>query len=129
MMPQFGFQRLEVYQLAKALVLKSYQLTRQFPQDEKFALVQQINRAAISIPSNIVEGYGRTTAKDKGHFLNIAYSSMMEMICQYELAEMLGYISGDDLDDIMECSQRLAVKISNFRQYIIGGTDGKEMAK
>ena len=117
-MPQFGFQRLEIYQLAKALVLTSYQLTKKFPQDEKFALVQQINRAAISIPSNIVEGYGRTTAKDKSHFLNMAYSSMMELICQYEISEALGYIDHADLDDITASVYRLSVKISKFRQSI-----------
>ena len=78
-MPQFGFQRLEVYQISKSLVLQSYRLTREFPSDEKFALVQQINRAAISIPSNVVEGYGRITAKDKSHFINMAYSSLMEL--------------------------------------------------
>ena len=119
-MPQFGFQRLEVYQLAKALVLKSYQLTKKFPPDEKYALVQQINRAAISIPSNIVEGYGRTTAKDKSHFLNMAYSSMMELVCQYEISNALGYITDDELDDMMDSAYRLSIKINSFRQ-VVGG--------
>lgn len=117
-MPQFGFQRLEVYQLAKALVLTSYQLTKKFPPDEKFALVQQINRAAISIPSNIVEGYGRTTSKDKSHFVNMAYSSMMELVCQYEISRELAYITDDDLDDIMANAYRLSVKLSHFREAV-----------
>ena len=123
-MPQFGFQRLEVYQLAKALVLKSYQLTKKFPPDEKYALVQQINRAAISIPSNIVEGYGRTTAKDKSHFLNMAYSSMMELVCQYEISKELGYITDDDLNDMMDSAYRLSVKISHFREAVGGEPPG-----
>ena len=123
-MTQFGFQRLEVYQLAKALVLKSYQLTKKFPPDEKYALVQQINRAAISIPSNIVEGYGRTTAKDKSHFLNMAYSSMMELVCQYEISHVLGYITDDELDDMMDSAYRLSVKISHFREAVGGEPPG-----
>ena len=123
-MAQFGFQRLEVYQLAKALVLKSYQLTKNFPQDEKYALVQQINRAAISIPSNIVEGYGRTTAKDKSHFLNMAYSSMMELVCQYEISKELGYITDEDLGDIMADAYRLSIKINSFRQAVGGEPPG-----
>ena len=117
-MPQFGFQRLEVYQLSKSLVLHSYRLTREFPTDEKFALVQQINRAAISIPSNIVEGYGRITAKDKSHFINMAYSSLMELVCQFEISEALGYISNDELENIMGKAHHLSVKISNFRQSV-----------
>lgn len=117
-MPQFGFQRLEVYQLSKSLVLHSYRLTREFPADEKFALVQQINRAAISIPSNIVEGYGRITAKDKSHFINMAYSSLMELVCQFEISEALGYISNEELENIMGKAHHLSVKISNFRQSV-----------
>ena len=117
-MPQFGFQRLEVYQLSKSLVLHSYRLTREFPTDEKFALVQQINRAAISIPSNIVEGYGRITAKDKSHFINMAYSSLMELVCQFEISEALGYISNEELENIMGKAHHLSVKISNFRQSV-----------
>ena len=123
-MPQFGFQRLEVYQLAKALVLKSYQLTKKFPPDEKYALVQQINRAAISIPSNIVEGYGRTTAKDKSHFLNMAYSSMMELVCQYEISNALGYITDEELEDMTDSAYRLSVKISHFREAVGGEPPG-----
>ena len=117
-MPHFGFQRLEVYQLSKSLVLSSYRLTREFPADEKFALVQQVNRAAISIPSNIVEGYGRMTAKDKSHFLNMAYSSLMELVCQFEIAEALGYITSEALESIMGQAHHLSVKISNFRQSV-----------
>ena len=117
-MPHFGFQRLEVYQLSKALVLQSYRLTREFPSDEKFALVQQINRAAISIPSNVVEGYGRMTAKDKSHFLNMAYSSLMELVCQFEIAEALGYITSEALESIIGQAHHLSVKISNFRQSV-----------
>ena len=117
-MPQFGFQRLEVYQLSKSLVLYSYRLTREFPADEKFALVQQVNRAAISIPSNIVEGYGRITAKDKSHFINMAYSSLMELVCQFEISEALGYISYEELENVMGKAHHLSVKISNFRQSV-----------
>ena len=120
-MPEFAFQSLEVYQLAKNLVLRSYRLTGDFPQEEKFALIQQMNRAAISIPSNIVEGYSRMTSKDKGYYLNMTYGSLMELICQYEIAESLGYVSKGEFEAIMTASHNLAVKISNFRQYVTAG--------
>lgn len=88
-------------------------------------MVQQINRAVISIPSNIVEGYGRKTAKDKSHFLNIAYSLMMELICQYEISEALGYISNDELDEVMVSAYRLSVKIINFRLSVLRAEGSK----
>ena len=119
-MSRFGFQRLEVYQLSKALVMKCYQLTNRFPQEEKFALVQQINKAAISIPSNIVEGYGRMTAKDKRHFLNVAYSSLMELVCQFEIADALGYLPKSALTDVLDHVFILSIKIGNFRNSISG---------
>jgi four helix bundle protein len=117
-MTKFGFQCLDVYQSAKRLVLDSYLVTRQFPDAEKFALVQQLNRAAISIPSNIVEGYSRASAKEKSHFLNIAYGSLMELVCQLEIACSLGYISDEICDRLMGKAQDLAVRICNFRSYV-----------
>ena len=116
-MQKFGFQSLDIYQLAKSLVLHSYRLTKHFPGAERFALLQQINRAVISIPSNIAEGYSRTSNKEKSHFLNIAYGSLMEIVCQYEIAQALGYVADEDFDEIIKQAHDLAVRISNFRQY------------
>lgn len=117
-MKKFGFQSLDVYQLAKALVIQSYQLVKQFPESEKFALIQQINRAVVSIPSNIAEGYSRTSNKDKSHFLNIAYGSLMEAVCQFEIAASLGYITDKQCEEMLEKAHDLAVRISNFRTYV-----------
>ncbi|MDD4081131.1 MAG: four helix bundle protein [Eubacteriales bacterium] len=120
-MAGFGFQNLNVYQDSKALVLDCYRLTKHFPDGERYALVQQMNRAAISIPSNIVEGYSRASAKEKSHFLNIAYGSLMELVCQFEIACALGYVSGEDCDTFMDKAYDLAVRISNFRAHVEGG--------
>jgi four helix bundle protein len=89
----FTFQKLEVYILSKALVKDVYALTKNFPDFEKFGIVSQLNRAAVSVPSNIVEGYSRNTIKDKTHFLNIAYGSLMELICQIDISLDLNYIN------------------------------------
>ena len=78
-MSQQSYKTLTVYQDAKQLVLKVYQLLKLFPLEEKFALCDQIRRAVISVPSNIVEGMSRTSNKEKVHFLDIAYASMLEM--------------------------------------------------
>jgi four helix bundle protein len=77
-----------------------YALLKQFPDDERFALCGQMRRAAISVPSNIVEGMARLSSKDQTHFLNIAYGSLMELYAQLDIAHDLGYINQDDFIEI-----------------------------
>lgn len=77
-MSVFSFQKLEIYSLSKELVKIIYELTNKFPDKEKFALVLQMNRAVISIPSNIAEGTSRKGLKDKLNFVNYSYSSLLE---------------------------------------------------
>ena len=117
-MSSFGFQSLEIYQLAKELVVDCYAITRNFPAEEKYALCQQMNRAAVSVPSNIAEGYSRFSTKEKMHFMNMAYGSLMELTCQFEIAKDLGYISQEQLNEYIDKAKNLAVKISNFRRTI-----------
>ncbi len=116
-MKSFGFQRLEVYRQAKALVIKNYEITQSFDKSEKYSLVQQMNRAAISIPSNIAEGYARESVKEKCHFFNIAYGSLMELVCQCEIAKDLKYINNDLYSDFTQEAYDLAIKISNFKKH------------
>lgn len=90
------FKNLIVYQKSKELVKQVYALLKQFPDDERFALCGQMRRAAISIPSNIVEGMARLSTKDQSHFLNIAYGSLMELYAQLDIAHDLGYLSENE---------------------------------
>ncbi|MEL7658537.1 MAG: four helix bundle protein [Bacillota bacterium] len=117
----FGFQKLEIYNLSKEIVKVNYQLVKKFPSDEKFALVQQMNRAAVSIPSNIAEGTSRKGNKDKAHFINIAYGSLMELVCQMEISLELGYIEQKEYDNFVCKSKNLAVKMSNYIRTINDG--------
>ena len=110
----FRFQKLEIYHLAKDLVKKNYQLIKKFPSEEKFVLIQQMNRAAISVPSNIVEGVSRYSDKEKIHFLSISYGSLMELICQMEISLELKYINQVEYDDFIKNAKILSIKISNF---------------
>lgn len=87
------FKNLIVYQKSKELVKQVYMLLKQFPDEERFALCAQMRRAAISVPSNIVEGMARLSTKDQSHFLNIAYGSLMELYAQLDIAHDLGYLS------------------------------------
>ena len=90
------FKNLIVYQKSKELVKQVYASLKQFPDDERFALCGQMRRAAISVPSNIVEGMARLSTKDQSHFLNIAYGSLMELYAQLDIAHDLGYLSENE---------------------------------
>ena len=79
-----------------ALVVEVYKLTKTFPAEEKYGLVSQMNRAAVSVPSNIAEGSGRMTIKDQSHFYSIAYGSLMEVLAQLDVACDLGYITKEE---------------------------------
>jgi four helix bundle protein len=90
-MKQFRFQKLEVWQQARALNKTVYSLSNGFPSFELYALTSQMRRASISVSSNIAEGSGRNSDADFAHFLEIAYASLMEVISQLYLALDLGY--------------------------------------
>lgn len=78
------------------LVKEIYKLTNSFPQDELFGLTNQLRRASVSIPSNIAEGYGRKTQKDKLQFLIVAYGSSLEIETQLLIAIELNFVSDSD---------------------------------
>ncbi|RPJ56825.1 MAG: four helix bundle protein [Dehalococcoidia bacterium] len=90
------FQQLEVWQEAHKLVLKVYQVTKDFPGDERFGLVSQMRRAAVSVPANIVEGFKRHGKQEKIRFYNIAEGSLEELKYFFILGKDLGYISSND---------------------------------
>ena len=110
----FSFQKLEIYQLSKELVKNIYELSSSFPSNEKYALVQQINRSAVSVASNIAEETSRNGCQEKIHFINVSYSSLMEIVCQTEIAFELGYLTKDAFENISKKAKKLAVKMSNY---------------
>lgn len=69
---------------------------KKFPAEEKYAMCDQLRRASVSITSNIAEGTNRFSVKDKAHFVEMAYGSLMEVSSQFEIAEDLGYILNED---------------------------------
>ncbi|MFA6458374.1 MAG: four helix bundle protein [Patescibacteria group bacterium] len=87
-----NFQKLLVWQKSMTLVAEIYKATETFPANEKFGLTSQMRRAAVSIPSNIVEGYERETKKDFANFLIIAKGSAGELETQILIALLLEYL-------------------------------------
>ena len=96
----FYYRKLEVYHKSMELVTRVYHLTKTFPTSEQYGLTNQIQRAVISIPSNIAEGMGRFSNKERIHFLEIANGSIMEVMCQLEVSQLLGYISQQQFDEL-----------------------------
>ena len=114
------FRNLNVYIKSKELVKQIYELLKQFPREEQYALCDQLRRAAISIPSNIAEGSGRTSAKDQAHFFEMAFGSLMEIECQLDIACDLGYISNEELESLNAQIARVAAMLSGMRRKLLG---------
>lgn len=96
----YSFEKLNVWQEAKKLVVDVYNLLDAFPKFEKYALCDQIRRAVVSVPSNIAEGSGRKSLKEQIHFLEISYGSLMETYNQLLIAIDLTYISEESVESI-----------------------------
>ena len=93
----YGFEKLVVYQKAKEYVVTIYSLIKKFPKEEQYAMCDQLRRASVSVVSNIAEGTSRVAIKEKIHFLDIAYGSLMETYSQMDVAVDLGYLQKEDL--------------------------------
>ena len=120
-MPEFQehklpFEKLLVWSSAKDVTKNIYGITRNFPVDERFGLTNQMNRAAVSVMSNLAEGSARTSKKDQAHFSQIAYSSLMEVACQLQLAHELGYCSLESFQWIRQQILELSSKINALRR-------------
>ena len=95
-----SYQDLTVWQKAFAACIEVYRLTRRFPADERFGLTSQLRRAAVSVPSNIAEGYGRGSTPDYIRALRIAYASNCELETQALIARELGYLKPDEAEKL-----------------------------
>ena len=112
-MEVFTYRNLLVYQRSKDFVKQVYCLLKLFPKEEQYALCDQLRRASISVVSNIAEGMGRSSLKEQVHFIEIAYGSLNEVMCQLELSEELGYITIKDL-------QNLEVQYEEIARMLLG---------
>ena len=111
----FSYRDLRVYQQAKVFAIYVYRLLRQFPKEEQYALCDQLRRAVISIPSNIAEGMGRSSVKEQIHFIEIAFASLSEVMCQLELSFELNFIDKIQLSESEEQVKSIAQMLSGLR--------------
>ena len=113
---EWKHRRLEVWQEARELVRRIYGVSNNFPKTEKFGLADQINRAAVSVPSNIAEGSSRESPADFVHFLVIARGSLAEIDTQLTIAEDLGYVDCDE--DLHALTETLARRINSLIRHV-----------
>jgi four helix bundle protein len=114
-MDKFTFFDLRVYQEAKELVKSVYILLDKFPKYETYALGDQLRRAVTSVPSNIAEGSGRFSVKEKIHFIEIAYGSLTETLCQLDIANDLNYITDEEFANEKERINVIGKQLSGLR--------------
>lgn len=107
------FKELKVWQKAIEIVVDIYQLTSAFPQNEKYGLVSQIQRSAVSIPSNIAEGAGRNNKNEFYQFLGIANGSSFELETQLTISAKLGYADNQE-------TEKICIKLSEIQNMIFG---------
>ena len=117
-----SFKVLIVWQKSYQLCLDVYRITRNFPNEEKFGLTSQMRRSAVSIPSNIAEGYGRKTTKEYIQSLYIAYGSQCELETQLLLSFDLGYVKKDEMkiaqEKLSEVERMLMALIKSLEKKI-----------
>ena len=112
-----GHRDLVAWQKAMELVIEIYRATRDFPKDELYGLTSQLRRAAVSVPSNLAEGYGRNSRKDFQRFIGMALGSLLEVETQLEIANLLGYISDEALSNVFGKSRRVAQLLHGLKAW------------
>jgi four helix bundle protein len=108
------YRDLLVWQKSMALVTEVYRLSKVFPADEVYGLISQMRRCAVSIPSNIAEGYGRNSNSDYVRFLRVASASLYELQTQAEIALNLNYYKKTDFDKLYEYSREIERMLSSL---------------
>lgn len=109
-----SFRQLVVWQRGKDLTLLIYRVTKNFPVEEKFAMVSQMRRSAYSILANIAEGNSKVHKKDRCNFFNISQGSLAELDCFTEIAYELKYITEDEYKNILELINKVSYLLLKF---------------
>ena len=106
---------LKVWRKSMDLVVACYRLTKLFPDQEKYGLVSQLQRAAVSVPSNIAEGHGRKYTNDYLRFLSIANGSLMEVETQIQIAQRLNFINSEECTTILNQTSQISRMLSGLK--------------
>jgi hypothetical protein len=117
-MREYSFEKLESWKYARHLAVWIYKSTEKFPQEEKFGLVSQMRRSAVSIASNIAEGTARISIKEQAHFYTIAYGSAIELLNQMIISNDLKFLPDETLSEGREKIAGLTLFLSKIKIYL-----------
>jgi len=118
MKAHFRFEKLDVWQEARALNRRVYEVTRKLPDHEAFGIIAQLRRAGVSVASNIAEGAGRNSDKDFAHFLEQAYGSLMEVSSLLYLALDEQYLSEKEVESLLNGTETLARRMATLNRTL-----------
>ena len=113
-----NFRKMKIWIDALELSIETYKITKQFPDSERFGLTSQIRRAAVSVPSNIAEGSGRSTVKDFQHFLDVSLWSSYELETQFIIAQRLDYFQHANTNEFQTKLNELQKMIVSFSSQL-----------
>ena len=120
-----SYKDLNVWKASMELVCEVYEVTRNFPDTERYGLTSQMRRCAISVPSNIAEGWSRNSARSFISYLNIAAGSMSELLTQLEIARRINYISAER----MQALEHRGIQISKMLYMLIKKIESRSNTK
>ncbi|HVL39207.1 MAG TPA: four helix bundle protein [Fimbriimonadaceae bacterium] len=115
-----SYEDLEIWQLGMELLVEVYAVVEALPQHERFNLINQMSRAAVSIPSNIAEGWGRGRSASQAHFIRVSRGSLYELATQLEAARRIGYISDSQAEPLRLRTIHLGKKINAYLSWLEG---------
>jgi len=114
---QLAHKEMDVYKIAKSFVLSCYQLSKVFPPEEKFNMVQQVRRAALSVQLNIAEGASRRSLVERRRFYEIARGSVVEIDAALDIAISLNYFAKDDIEELGDIMTRCFQMLTKMVAY------------
>ncbi|MCX5885084.1 MAG: four helix bundle protein [Proteobacteria bacterium] len=113
-----SYKELEVWQKSVNLAIETYRMAKKFPNEERFGLIAQIQRATTSVPANIAEGWGRGSTKEYIQFLLIARGSLMELETHLIIAHQLDYLSKDELEQLQKEIENIGKMLNRLIQTL-----------
>lgn len=116
----FQFEKLLVWQRAIEYADLIYTISDEFPARENYSLARQIQRAAVSVPSNVAEGNSRSSDVDFARFVEIAYGSLMETVTQLHIARRRNYCSEEQFQSALTLADEVARMLSGLRNNLVG---------
>lgn len=118
-MKVYSFEKLEAWQISRLFVAKLYFITGSFPESEKFGVINQIRRAGISITSNLAEGTSRNSYKEKVRFIEISFSSLMEVLNCLIISNDCSWISNNDLEGLRKDIDVISYKLIGLKNAFL----------